>query len=79
MLTLPPGITLFNDSVTRLEEGRFLKVPTLIGNNANAGDVFAIIDEIVATGTTNDNVTLVLSEEITQVSRMCRRILEVYR
>jgi len=68
---VPDGITLFSDSAMRLEQGNFLKVPTLLGNNANEGDIFAIIDQLIATNTTNENVTLTLSEEITQGEFNC--------
>lgn len=63
----PVGITYFNDTVSRLARGQFLKVPTLLGVNADEGDIFAVIDQLVATGTTNPVVTETLSEEINQV------------
>ncbi|KZO97048.1 alpha/beta-hydrolase [Calocera viscosa TUFC12733] len=42
------GYTLFGDWQRRLTQGQFLKVPTLLGNNANEGDIFVAAYE--ATG-----------------------------
>jgi len=68
---IPDGITFFNDTAQRLAAGNFLKVPTLLGNNANEGDIFAIIEELLLTNTTNPIVTEALSAEITQAVFDC--------
>jgi carboxylesterase type B len=60
-----------------LANGQFLKVPTLLGNTADEGYIFAVIEQLLLTNTTNPVVTEALSVEITQVRMnkhlaMCR-------
>ena len=61
------GITFFSDYNTRSANGQFLKVPFLVGNNANEGDVFAVAAEELALSFTVPVATQVLSDLITQV------------
>jgi len=59
------GFTLFNDTVKRLKKGRFLKIPTLIGTNANEGDLFALLSN-------QPNTTFEeYSEQVTQAVFNC--------
>jgi hypothetical protein len=62
------GITFFNDYDSRSANGQFLKVPFLVGNNANEGDVFAVGAELLVRNVTSPAATQILSNLITQVS-----------
>jgi carboxylesterase type B len=70
VLTLEPGITFFDDYDTRSANGQFLKVPFFVGNNANEGDIFAVIAEEEAFNFTIPVATEVLSDLITAVRRV---------
>jgi len=65
------GVTFFDDSAARLAAGDFLKVPTLLGTNANEGDIFAVVEQLLTTNTTNNATTDALSAVLTQAVFDC--------
>ena len=52
-------------------KGQFLKVPLLIGNNANEGDIFAVIAEKMLSDLTTPFTTEALSDLITNAAFNC--------
>ncbi|EJU02413.1 carboxylesterase [Dacryopinax primogenitus] len=67
----PDGQTIFSDVSTRSSNGEFLKVPFLVGNNANEGDIFAVAFEEGDFGNTIPVATTVLSDAVTEVVFLC--------
>ncbi|KZT60906.1 alpha/beta-hydrolase [Calocera cornea HHB12733] len=56
----PDGQTIFSDVASRSSNGQFLKVPFLLGNNANEGDIWVVEIEEEHFGTTLPIATTVV-------------------
>ncbi|KZT60905.1 carboxylesterase [Calocera cornea HHB12733] len=67
----PDGQTIFSDVSSRSSNGEFLKVPFLLGNNANEGDIFVVAFEEGDFGTTIPLATTALSDAVTEVVFTC--------
>jgi len=67
----PDGQTIFSDVSTRSSDGNFLKVPFLVGNNANEGDIFVVAFEEGDFGTTIPIATTALSDALTEIVFLC--------
>ncbi|KZO94182.1 alpha/beta-hydrolase [Calocera viscosa TUFC12733] len=65
------GQTLFSDVPSRSADGNFLKVPFLVGTNADEGDIFVVAAEQEDFNFTIPVVTTVLSDAITELLANC--------
>ncbi|KZO94175.1 alpha/beta-hydrolase [Calocera viscosa TUFC12733] len=65
------GQTIFSDVSTRSSNGEFLKVPFLVGTNANEGDIFVVEFEEGEFNTTIPIATTALSDAVTEVVFLC--------
>ncbi|PFH49721.1 hypothetical protein AMATHDRAFT_178364 [Amanita thiersii Skay4041] len=75
---LADNITIFADTVTRGATGNFLRVPLLGGTNAQEGDIFVLISELLETGIAIPGITQTASEFTTLVgfcpTKKCREL-----
>ena len=65
------GITYFSDTTARSAVGEFLKVPLLIGNTAQEGDIFVVALEDLSLGGSIPGLTQVGSDEVTDLMFNC--------
>ncbi|KZT60898.1 alpha/beta-hydrolase [Calocera cornea HHB12733] len=65
------GQTLFSDVSTRSTSGEFLKVPFLVGHNADEGDIFVVALEEGDFNFTIPVATTVLSDALTELLAHC--------
>ncbi|KIJ50887.1 hypothetical protein M422DRAFT_244835 [Sphaerobolus stellatus SS14] len=68
---VPDGITYFSDINARSAAGRFLKVPTLVGTNAQEGDVFVVALELLELGASIPGLTQEGSDDVTALMFNC--------
>ncbi|KAF8576377.1 carboxylesterase [Ramaria rubella] len=68
---VPDGITYFSDINARSAAGQFLKVPLLVGSNAQEGDIFVVALEELDLGGTIPGLTQEGSEEVTDLMFDC--------
>jgi hypothetical protein len=61
------GITVFADTDARSATGHFLRVPLLVGNTAQEGDVFVVVTEQVGLGFNIPGLSQALGDAVTQV------------
>jgi len=61
------GVTYFSDINSRSSAGKFLKVPLLIGSNAQEGDLFVVALEQLELGGTIPGLTQQGSDDVTEV------------
>lgn len=61
------GITYFSDINTRSASGEFLKVPLLVGTNAQEGDLFVVALEELDLGSTIPGLTQEGADDVTEV------------
>lgn len=64
------GFTEFPDTTNRSAAGNFLKVPVLIGNNADEGDVFETATELLQFNKTNPLLTFPVADLLTAVGSL---------
>ena len=65
------GITFFSDTNARSAAGEFLKVPLLVGSNAQEGDIFVVALEDLTLGGSIPGLTQVGSDEVTDLLFNC--------
>ena len=61
------GITIFADTNARSAAGNFLRVPLLVGNTAQEGDIFVVASEQLSLGFDVPIVTQVAADALTEV------------
>lgn len=68
---VPDGITYFDDTNERSAAGEFLKVPLLVGSNAQEGDIFVVSLEVLELGGSIPGLTQEGSADITELLFTC--------
>lgn len=65
------GITFFSDVTDRSSQGNFLRVPMLVGNTNQEGDIFVVGAEQTGLGVDIPGVTTLASPLVTKVVFSC--------
>jgi hypothetical protein len=74
MLNAYPGITFFSDLTARSAAGNFLKIPLLVGNTRQEGDIFVVAAEQLSLGLDIPGLTEIGADLVTEVTILSQAV-----